>query len=100
MQSGVGFRWGAIANKSYKPGEKIDWQGGPTRPRQKPDAKVVKTVGYFNCDNVGCPSWQDCFPAVQRALVTIVDDQIKSIAVFDGEASNDGFDIIELKDLS
>jgi hypothetical protein len=100
VQSGVGFRWGTIANIKYRTGDRVDWSRGPTRPSVKPDATVVKTVGYFNCDNIRCSTWQDCYPAVQRALVTIEDDQIKDVSAFDGEATDDGFDIIEPKDLS
>jgi hypothetical protein len=100
VQSGVGFRWGVIANIKYQPGDRVVWRGGNSRPSQRPQVALVKTVGYFNCDNVRCSSWQDCYPTVQRALITIEDDAIKDVSVYEGEATDDGFDIIEPKDLS
>lgn len=98
--SGVGFRFGAVANLRYKIGDQIKWEGGPTRPSACPAQSVVKTVGYFNCDNIRCSSWQDCYPSVQKALVTIENGELKEVAVFNGEASDNGFDIIEPKPLS
>jgi hypothetical protein len=98
--SGVGFRFGSIAGIKYNLGETISWAGSVTRPKVRPQAEVVKTIGYFNCDNTHCTSWQDCFPLVQVALVTIDADRIKEVSVWEGEASADGFDIIEPKGLS
>jgi hypothetical protein len=98
--TGVGFRYGAIANELYRIGDEIGWQGAATRPATKPNAKVVKTVGYFNCDNIRCSTWQDCFPRVQRALITIENNRLKSVAVYDGDATDHGFDIVEPEGLS
>lgn len=98
--SGVGFRYGSVARITYKLGDNINWTGAEIRPKARPKAKVVKTIGYFNCDNTHCSSWQDCFPLVQVALVTIESDRIKTVNVWEGEASADGFDIIEPKGLS
>ncbi|HEY9716864.1 MAG TPA: hypothetical protein V6C69_05325 [Trichormus sp.] len=98
--SGVGFRFGAIANLRYHVGDKIKWEGAPTRPDERPPEPVVKTVGYFNCDNIRCSSWQDCYPSVQKALVTIENDKLSDVSIFNGEASENGFDIIEPKPLS
>jgi len=98
--SGVGFRFGAVANIRYSIGDTIRWDGAPTRPTARPHAAVVQTVGYFNCDNIRCSTWQDCYPTVQKALVTIENDLLKQVSVFDGEASEHGFDIIEPKQLS
>ncbi|MGH9550040.1 MAG: hypothetical protein ACRD3W_11725, partial [Terriglobales bacterium] len=89
--SGVGFRWGTLGNLRYKPGDLISWTCAPTRPAHQPDARVVKTVGYFNCDNIKCATWQDCYPQVQRALITIEDNVIADVSVFEGEASDNGF---------
>lgn len=83
-----------------KVGDSVTWNGPNSRPPTRPEAKVVKTVGYFECDNIRCSSWQDCFPLQQRALITFDEDRIAAVAVFDGEATNDGFDIIEPKGLS
>jgi hypothetical protein len=100
IASGVGFRFGTVNNLGYRVGDELDWTGPNTRPKARPPAKVVKTVGYFNCDNIRCSSWRDCYPAVQRALITIENNRIVSVAPFYGEASDDGFDIIEPKGLS
>lgn len=100
VESGVGFRFGLVANLQYRLGDRIRWDGAPTRPSTRPKARTVKTIGYFNCDNIRCKSWQDCFPQVQPALVTIEDDVLAVVEPFSGTASYDGFDIIEPKDLS
>jgi hypothetical protein len=98
--SGVGFRLGAIAAKQYQVGDELSWDGAPTRPATRPKAKVVKTVGYFNCDNIRCSTWQDCFPTVQLALITVEGNRIKEVSIYEGPASDNGFDIIEPKGLS
>ena len=95
MESGIGFRYGVIANKRYSLGDEVAWDGSNSRPASRPDVKVVKTIGYFNCDNMNCSSWQDCYPLVQLALITIAENRISEVVPYDGEASDDGFDIIE-----
>lgn len=98
--SGVGFRIGALNNAKYRLGEKVSWDGPICRPRQKPRAKAIKTIGYFNCDNTRCGTWQDCYPEVQQALVTIEDDVIADVQSYKGELSTKDFDIIEPQGLS
>ncbi len=76
MISGVGFRVGSIANKRYQLGDKIDWTGDNCRPSERPIGGSLTTIGYFNCDNFSCVTWQDCYPAVQQALIVIRNDVI------------------------
>lgn len=97
--SGVGFRFGKIDNRQYEIGDEIDWSGSPTRPDQKPDATSVKTIGYFNCDNVKCKSWQDCYPEVQTAQVSIENNKIKSIEIYTGPDLDREYKIVEPAEL-
>jgi len=93
--SGVGFQYGTIDNRQYAVGDEIDWSGTPCRPAKKPTEDLVKTVGYFNCDNVRCSSWQDCYPDIQTALVTIEKNKIKSLAIYTGPELERQYQIIE-----
>ena len=93
--SGVGFQLGIIANLKYKQGEKLKWDGGQTRPVVRPACGNFKTIGYFNCDNITCSSWQDCYPSVQEALITVANDIIVAVEVYEGETIPDKFAIIE-----
>ncbi len=98
VDSGVGFRVGALARRAYKIGDTLSWnaEDGPLRPEQRPSGGNIRTVGYFNCDNPKCTSWQDCFPAVQMALVTIAKDKIETVEAYDPPAQVDQFAIIEM----
>ena len=71
LSSGIGFRVGAIASKTYKLGDKLDWKGKDCRPEKRPKGGNISTVGYFNCDNIRCSTWSDCYPEVQQAIITI-----------------------------
>ncbi|MCC7530142.1 MAG: hypothetical protein IT342_16575 [Candidatus Melainabacteria bacterium] len=95
VTSGVGFRFGCLENKNYKPGEKINWEGAVHRPETRPKGGNIKSVGYFNCDNVKCKSWSDCFPDVQQALITVKNDVIEKVEVYKGPLSGEQFEIIE-----
>lgn len=95
VTSGVGFCVGAVNKRSYKKGERLSWDGAARRPEQRPAGGNLKTIGYFNCDNVECESWKDCFPDVQPALITIEDDQIVKVEVYKGPLSGEQFEIIE-----
>lgn len=95
VTSGVGFRIGCLENKSYKPGDKINWTGIPCRPEKRPDGGNISSIGYFNCDNVKCKSWSDCFPEVQQALITIKSDAIEKVEVYKGPLSGEQFEIID-----
>ncbi|MBA3992773.1 MAG: hypothetical protein C0469_04540 [Cyanobacteria bacterium DS2.3.42] len=95
VTSGVGFRLGCLENKNYKPGEKLNWEGAICRPETHPKGGNIKSVGYFNCDNVKCKSWTDCFPEVQQALVIVKNDVIEKVEVYKGPLSGEQFEIIE-----
>jgi hypothetical protein len=79
VSSGVGFRVGALMGKQYRIGDSIVWEGGPTRPESRPPAGNIRSIGYFNCDNIKCPSWSDCFPEVQLALVVVENNVIVAV---------------------
>lgn len=99
----MGFRVGALKRKSYKTGDRLEWLSAEEkdrgalecRPPERPSEGNIKTVGYFNCDNPKCASWQDCFPSVQMALITIAADRIESVEPYDPPAQVDQFAIIE-----
>ncbi len=99
----MGFRVGALKRKAYKTGDLLEWpspeesQSGAVtcRPEERPSEGNIKTVGYFNCDNPKCASWQDCFPSVQMALITISAGRIEAVEPYDPPAQVDQFAIIE-----
>ncbi len=95
VRSGIGFRAGQIKQHNYHVGEKVLWEGPVCRPWPRPPGGNLKTIGYFNCDNPRCDTWQDCFPEVQEALVTIVNDEIKDVEVTTYKPGQLTFDIIE-----
>jgi len=95
IASGIGFRVGAIENRSYHLGDTLNWQGDNCRPRQRPKNGCLRTIGYFNCDNPKCSTWNDCFPEVQSALVVIANDLIAEVSVYNGVSSNSKFEILE-----
>lgn len=92
--SGIGFRLGAIENRRYKVGDELSWDGDHCRPDKRPQISVIRTIGYFNCDNIRCPSWQDCFPEVQSALIVVTDNKIASAEPYEGETEEE-FQILE-----
>ena len=73
---GIGFRAGTVRNLNYKLGDRIHWDKQPTWPEERPNNGDFKTIGYFECENLRCETWNDCFPEVQEVLITIKDDQI------------------------
>jgi hypothetical protein len=86
LDSGVGFRVGAILRLNYRMGDELIWRGsGPTelRPPEKPPSGNIKTLGYFNCDNPACKSWTDCFPEVQHAVIEIAANKIVGIVSYE-----------------
>ena len=102
VSSGIGFRAGTIRGHEYKIGEKLDWQGPKVRPTQRPSDGNLKTIGYFECDNLQCQTWQDCYPEIQEALIVIEGDVIaeaKPTTHRPGEQEL-AFDIIEPKDVT
>jgi hypothetical protein len=100
VTSGVGFQVGAIENKNYKIGDKLNWDGSKCRPSVRPHDGNIKSIGYFNCDNIRCSTWQDCYPQIQQALVTVENDIITDVCVFHERREGQNFDIIEPNGLS
>ena len=97
ITSGVGFRIGALKNAQYKVGQKISWDGAQCRP-SSPVTGRIKSIGYFNCDNIKCKSWSDCYPEVQQAVITIDNDVISDVQIYTGKKKyGNDFDIIEPK---
>ncbi|MBC7999688.1 MAG: hypothetical protein IAF58_17175 [Leptolyngbya sp.] len=95
VSSGVGFRLGVLENRNYKLGETLNTGGENVRPSAFPQDGNLKSVGYFNCDNVKCSSWTDCFPEVQHALITVKNHVIENVEVYKGPLSGEQFEIIE-----
>jgi len=95
IDSGVGFRVGALENRSYRLGDALNWEGANCRPSQRPQDGGLRTVGYFNCDNPKCPTWNDCFPEVQCALIVITDNRIAEVSVYNGVSGEGKFEILE-----
>ena len=95
VRSGIGFRAGVIKQKNYHVGEKLNWEGPNCRPSTRPPGGNLKTIGYFNCDNPRCETWKDCFPEIQEALITIVNDEIKDVQVTTHLPAKQSFDIID-----
>jgi hypothetical protein len=94
IDSGIGFRAGALKQASYRIGDKLSWEGGKCRPEEKPSGGNFRTVGYFNCDNLNCMSWHDCFPQVQEAVITFADDIIAEVQAVPSLPEEQGFDIL------
>jgi hypothetical protein len=95
VTSGVGFRVGSVDQLSYKLGETLKWEGPRQRPAMRPKDGNLKTVGYFECDNLKCETWADCYPEVQEALITIRSDVIAEVQPFVHKPNQIDFDIIE-----
>ncbi|HEY9784904.1 MAG TPA: hypothetical protein V6D17_05835 [Candidatus Obscuribacterales bacterium] len=95
VTSGIGFRVGAIANRAYKVGDRLSWEGENIRPAKRPAGGDITSIGYFNCDNVACSSWKDCFPDVQQALVVVENDVIVKAEVYNGPSKGEEFAIIK-----
>ena len=100
VRSGIGFRAGVIKQLNYHVGEKIRWEGPNCRPSERPPGGNLKTIGYFNCDNPRCDTWQDCFPEVQEALVIIQNDVLQDVQFINYKPGEHSFDIIEPEGLS
>lgn len=99
VSSGVGFRVGALCRRNYQMGDELDWQAEgsvPCRPETKPPNGNIVTVGYFNCDNLRCSTWADCYPEVQLALIRIESNRISSVELFSPQAEVEQFAIIEM----
>lgn len=97
--SGVGFRLGQLNQRIYKLGDELAWEGDSCRPPSRPRAKLIKTLGHFNCDNIKCSTWQDCFPDVQAALITIKDNVITSLEIYQCQGDEEEFAILEPPEL-
>lgn len=95
VRSGIGFRAGALKRASYRLGEQLDWAGAVCRPAQKPEDGNLKTIGYFNCDNPRCDTWQDCFPTIQEAMIIVKKNELFDVQVVEHKPEEQTFDIIE-----
>ncbi len=98
VTTGVGFRAGAITRGTYQIGDLIGWTPGPCRPVERPAAGNLKTIGYFECENLKCSTWEDCYPAVQEALITIAADVITEVVPTTHNPDQINFEVIEPKD--
>lgn len=78
VSSGIGFRAGVVNNLIYKTGDRISWEGTKTWPPERPEGGSFKTIGYFECENLKCETWHDCYPEVQEVLITLIADTIVS----------------------
>jgi hypothetical protein len=95
VSSGIGFRAGIIDRRSYRLGDSLVWEGGATRPDNRPYRGNLKTIGYFECDNLKCETWADCYPEIQEALIIIKEDIISEAKPFIHRPNELVFDIIE-----
>lgn len=76
---GIGFRAGTVGGINYKLGDKIVWAEKRNWPQERPEDGSFKTIGYFECENLRCPTWSDCFPEVQEVVITIKNDVISDL---------------------
>ena len=100
VQSGIGFRYGYLNRDIYKKGDDIKWHDKNCRPKEKPAFKVIKTLGHFNCDNIKCSSWQDCYPDIQNVLITIENNRIVEVEHYKHTGEEDEFAFLEPKELA
>lgn len=91
----MGFRVGALKNASYKIGDQLSWEGPISRPEIKPPAGNLRSIGYFNCDNLRCSSWSDCFPDVQLAMIIVENNEIVAVELYDEVEEGEQFRIVE-----
>lgn len=98
--SGIGFRLGHVASLRYKVGDSLSWEGNNCRPPTKPKEREIKTLGYYNCDNMKCESWQDCYPDVQLAVITVVNNVIAAVDPYQGPEPTRDFPILEPGELA
>lgn len=76
---GIGFRAGTVKGLDYKLGDKIEWAVKRNWPDERPEGGNFKTIGYFECENLRCQTWNDCFPQVQEVVITIKNDVISDV---------------------
>ena len=93
----IGFKIGSLNKKVYKLGDKIDWKKSPRRPEQRPAKGNIITLGYFNCDNTKCKSWQDCFPDIQTVKIVIEKDKIIDVSIYTDTLPHEQFAILSEK---
>jgi hypothetical protein len=91
----VGFQVGVLENRRYRLGDRLNWEGADRRPKERPQSGSLKTIGYFNCDNPKCSSWNDCYPDVQQALIVIENDRIADVSVYNGVLGQEKFEILK-----
>ena len=100
ISSGIGFRVGKVAGLSYEIGDRITWGDSGNRPAVRPQDGSLKTIGYFECENLDCETWQDCFPEVQEVLIVIENDVIEDVKPTIHKPGVVSFDIIEPGDVT
>ena len=100
VHSGIGFKVGHVRRLTYRVGEAIKWNGNHCRPSQRPADGNLKTIGYFNCDNPRCETWQDCFPEVQEALIVIQNDIISDVTATKYKPGEQSFHILEPEEVA
>jgi len=83
--SAIGFQVGSLENHQYKLGDTLNWKKEPRRPAKRPAGGNIVTLGHFNCDNPRCSTWQDCYPDIQTVKITIKQDKIIDVAIFNKE---------------
>ena len=91
----MGFKLGFLNQDIYKIGDQISWEGEELRPDSKPSHPVIKTLGHFNCDNLKCSTWQDCFPDVQTALITVENNRIVDVSIYICQGGEEEFAILD-----
>lgn len=80
----------------YKIGDTLSWQGESKRPETPPPAGNIRTIGYFNCDNLRCSTWSDCFPDVQQAIVVIENNVFVAVELHESIDEEEQFQILEI----
>jgi hypothetical protein len=92
--TGIGFKVGSLTKTRYKLGDILTWQEEPKRPEKRPANGNIITLGYFNCDNPKCTSWQDCYPDIQTVKITIEKDRITDVAIYTDALPQEQFAIL------
>lgn len=95
--SGVGFRLGYLGHQSYHLDDTLNWDGQPINPSRRPEKGNIIQVGCFNCDNVRCASWQDCYPTVQQAFVHVANNVLVACEPVDANLQLKDFQILEVE---
>ncbi len=96
ITAGIGFRAGVVKDLTYKLGEKIDWSGKRIWPEERPAGGNFKTIGYFECENIRCETWNDCYPDVQEVVIEIENDIIRKMNLVNYQPNKIDFPVFSL----